>query len=366
MGDDKRQVITVPLLSILLSLIVSGIIIMLLGKNPLEVYVNLLRGSGLLPKENYATYKSMLTDFTSFVNIWTPMIFVALAVSFSFSAGLFNIGAAGQMLTAGFITSVTVGYSTLASPIAKPLALLIGLLVGALVGGLIGWLKYKFNIHEVVSSIMLNYIAQYIVSFFINAYFVDPISRQSRAISEQSRLTLMSVPVGNLKMDIPLGIILAIIMVFIIRFVINKTTLGYEIKSVGLNTRASKYAGIKTGKILILSMLISGGLAGISGVTYYMGYVGTIQPEVLPSIGFDAIAVTMLANKSPIGIIFASFLVTIISKGGTYMSSASGLPVEIAPLITGILLLFSSCGIYIRYVVKNMSQNIGKDESGGK
>ena len=117
--------------------------------------------------------------------------------------GLFNIGVSGQMLAAGFLATILVGYSGLNAFLAKPLVLLIGVAAGAVVGGLIGLLKYKFNINEVVSSIMLNYIIQYVCSFCINTFYVDPVSRQSKAVAQSARLTLADTVVGDLKMDIP-------------------------------------------------------------------------------------------------------------------------------------------------------------------
>ncbi len=353
LGNERSQGISIPLFAILLSLIAGALVILFLGKNPLVAYQNLLQGSGLLPKPSYAGYKSILTDFTSFMNAWTPMLFASLSVAVALRAGLFNIGVSGQMLTAGFVTSIVIGYSSLSAPIAKPLVLIMGILIGAMVGGLIGWLKHQFNINEVVSSIMINYIAQYVISFFINTYYVNPVSRQSNAVSKASRLTLMDTLVGDLKMDIPLGIVIAILVAFAIRFILDKTTLGYELKCVGTSKNAARYAGIHVGKNVILAMVFSGALAGLAGVTYYLGYFGSIQPKVLSSTGFDAIAVSLLANNHPIGIIFSSFLVTVISKGSTYMNSASGLESEISSVITGMILLFSACGAYIRYKVKS-------------
>lgn len=357
LGNDKYQKFTIPIFSIVLSLIVGAIVIGILGKNPLSSYWNLLQGSGIAPKVNYAGGKSILTDFFSFMNYWTPMIFASLAVAVALKAGLFNIGVSGQMLAAGFITTITVGYSTLSAPLAKPLVILMAILIGGMVGGLIGLLKYKFNINEVVSSIMINYIASYIIGFFINTKYVDPVSRQSKVVSDASRLTLTNVQFGNLKFDIPLGIILAIIVAFLIRFLFERTTLGYELKAVGANGKASLYAGINVGKNMILAMVISGALAGVAGVTYYMGYFASIQPKVLSSTGFDAIAVSLLGNSNPIGILFSSFLITVIGKGSTYMSSTAGLDAEIASVITGLILLFSACGAFIQYKVK-----AGKDK----
>ena len=225
--------VKIPLLAILCSLVVGGVIIAVTGSNPFKAYYALLQGSGLSPKSSYASYKSMLTDFMSYVNYFTPMIFAALAVAVALRAGLFNIGVSGQMLAAGFTASIIVGYSSLNAVLAKPLVVIIGLIVGGLVGGLIGFLKYRFNINEVVSSIMLNYTFQYVISFFINTFFVDPVSRQSKEISAASRLTLMDTMVGNLKMDIPLGIILALLTVVAVWFLLEKTKLGYELKAVG-------------------------------------------------------------------------------------------------------------------------------------
>ncbi len=362
-GNEKYQSITIPLFAILISLIVGAVIITLLGKNALSAYQNLLQGSGLLPKPSYAGYKSMLTDFTSFLNAWTPMLFASLAVAVALRAGLFNIGVSGQMLTAGFFATVLVGYSEMPSVIAKPLVLIVGIIAGACVGGLIGYLKYRFNINEVVSSIMINYIAQYVFSFFINTYFVDPVSRQSISVSTGSRLTLMDTLVGDLKMDIPLAVVLAIITAFFIKFLIDKTTLGYELKAAGASPTAAEYAGIHVGKNMVLTMVISGGLAGLAGVTYYLGYFGSIQPKVLVSTGFDAIAVSLLGNSNPIGILFSSFLITIISKGSTYMSSAAGIQAEIASVITGILLLFSACGAYMKQKIKLLEYDITAEKS---
>lgn len=365
LGNERYQAVTIPLFAIFLSLLAGAVIILLLGKNPLVAYQNLLQGSGLLPKATYAGYKSMLTDFTSFMNAWAPMLFASLAVAMALRAGLFNIGVSGQMLTAGFITTLVVGYSSLSAPIAKPLVLVVGILSGALVGGLIGWLKHRFNINEVVSSIMINYIAQYVISFFINTYFVNPVSRQSNMVSKAARLTLMDTPVGNLKMDIPFGILLAVLTAFLIKFLLDRTTFGYELKCVGTSRNAARYAGINVGKNMVLAMVFSGALAGLAGVTYFLGYYGSIQPRVLPTTGFDAIAVSLLANSNPIGIIFSSLLITVISKGSTYMNSASGLEAEIASLITGVILLFSACGVFIRYKVKTFKDELIEEAERG-
>ncbi len=356
LGNEKYQYISIPIFSILCSLITISIVILLLGKNPFSVFISLMQGSGLLPKTVYAAHKSIFTDFLNTLAALTSLMFAALSVAVAFKAGLFNIGVSGQMLVAGFIATITVGYSSLNGFIAKPLVLLIGVVVGGILGGLLGYLKYKFNINEVVSSIMFNYIFMYIISFFILTKYVDPVSRQSRKISETSRLVLTNVTFGDLKIDIPICIILAILIAVFIYILYEKTTLGYELKSIGFNIKASKYAGIDVGKKIVLAMVLSGALAGLAGVTYYLGYYNSIQPKVLTNVGFDGIAVSLLGNNHPFGIIFSSFLITFIDKGRTYMSSTTGLENEITSLITALILLFCACGNYIKYVVNKRNR----------
>lgn len=356
-GHEKRQQYMIPIFTIVLSLIFGAIVIALLGSNPFQAYYNLLQGSGLAPKASYAGHKGIITDFTSFLNALTPMLFAALAVLIALKAGLFNIGVSGQMLAAGFTATILIGYSDLPAIIAKPLVVLIGFIIGALAGSLVGFLKHRFNINEVVSTIMFNYIFQYIVSFLINTFYVDPVSRQSRNVGASGRLTLVDVVIGDYKMDIPLGILLAAVGIAVTAFLMKKTILGFEIKAVGSSIRAAEYAGIRVGRTRVLAMMLSGGFAGLAGVTYYMGYFASIQPKVLVSTGYDAIAVALLGNSSPIGIIFSSFLITVISKGSTYMNSASGVQAEIASAITGIILLFSACGAYVKYKVNRWKED---------
>jgi len=348
----------IAVISLLLGLVIGSIIMLILGQNPLSAFYNFLQGCGIAPKSNYAGGKNQLSDFSSFIDYLTPMIFAALAVAIAMKAGLFNIGISGQMLFAGFMATILVGYSEIPSGIAKVLVVIIGILCGALMGGLIGFLKYKFNINEVVSSIMLNYIAEYIISFFINTMYVDPVSRQSTEISQSARLTLHQIKIGDIKYDIPIGFVIAIIAAVIIKFILDKTVLGYEIKAVGANKKAAEYAGIAVNKNILVTMGISGALSGLAGVTYYMGYLASIQPKTLSDLGFNSIAVSILGNNEPVGIFFSAIIVNIIDKGSTYMSSKTGLDAEIAPVITGVILLSSACGVMYRQYGKKIAEKL--------
>lgn len=358
MGDEKRQKITIPILAILLSLLAGAVVYLIMGKNPLEAYLSFLQGAGLFPKANYAAKRSMVTDLMSMLNAWTPMLLASLSVAVAMRSGLFNIGVSGQMMLAGLVATVTIGYSPLPAVLAKPLVVLVAVLVGAAASALIGFLKYKWNINEVVSAIMLNYIIRYTVSFSIKSFMADPISRQSRAVGPAARLSLMDTEIGGMKMDIPLGLILALVSVFLVRYLFKKMKLGFEFRTIGANPKAAQYAGINVGRDLILTMTFSGALAGLAGATYFLGYYGSIQPDTLISTGFDAIAVCILGNSNPLGILLASFLITVIDKGSIYMSSTVGVRQEIGALITALILLFAACGAFFRYLIAARRQQM--------
>ena len=361
LDGNRWSSISVSILSILLSLICASIVLLVLGKNPLAAFQSFLQGAGFLPKANYGGGSGMLSDLFTFLNLLAPMILAALSFIVGFKAGLFNIGISGQMLTSGFLATAIVGYSGLDAVIAKPLVIVIGIVAGGLLGAFIGFLKYKFNIHEVVSTIMVNYIVNYLTGFFINTYFADPLTRSMRICSSEARLTWMDVPLGGVACDIPLGIVLAVLAALIVKFIFDKTVFGFELRAVGMNARCAKYTGIKVGNRIVLSMVLAGILAGLAGVTYYCGYYNTIVPKTLPDLGYDAIAVALLGNSSPIGAIFAGALIGIFQTGSNYMSSSLGVAREIASLITGILLLFSACGGYFRYLAHRRMERLADE-----
>ena len=340
----------VSALAILLMLLTAGVLLLAMGKNPFTAFYSFLQGCGLAAKEKYGGGSGMLSDLFDFLNYLTPLILASLAFIAAFKAGLFNIGISGQMLLSGFVATVLIGYNKELSPgLAKPLTLLIGLAVGGLAGVFIGFLKYRFNIHEVVSTIMINYIISYLTGFFINSSYVDMMTRNSKVCSAEARLTLTNVMIGDIKCKLPLGLIIALLVAVLISFLFRRTVLGLEIKAVGQNRRCSEYAGIRVGRTILVSMGLSGAIAGLAGVTYYLGYTNSIIPKTLPGMGYDSISVALLGSGAPIGSVFAAVIVSIFQQGANYMSSRLGVAKEIASLITGILLLFAACGNYMKY-----------------
>ena len=355
--EGRRSSIWASALAILLTLITAGILLLIMGKNPAVAIQSFLQGCGMLPKAKYGGGSGMLSDLFDFLNYLAPLLLASLAFIAAFKAGLFNIGISGQMLLSGFLATVLVGYNKNLSPaIAKPLVIIIGIIAGALLGALIGYLKYRFNIHEVVSTIMINYIISYLTGFFINNNYVDMLTRTSRICSAAARLTWTNVHIAGVNCKVPLGIVLAVLIAFVVQFLFDKTTFGFELKSVGSNPRCAKYFGVKVGKSIVLSMAVSGMLAGLAGVTYYLGYTNTIIPKTLVGMGYDSISVALLGNSSPIGSIFAAIIVSIFQQGANYMSSRVGVAKEIASLITGILLLYASCGNYMKMLAHSVLQ----------
>ena len=346
----KYASLWVSMLAVLLTLVTASLLLLAMGKDPLTAFRSFLQGCGMITKEKYGGGSGMLPDLLDFLNYLAPLILASLAFIAGFKAGLFNIGISGQMLLSGFVATILVGYNkALPAAVSRPLVLLTGLIVGGLAGALIGYLKYRFNIHEVVSTIMLNYIISYVTGFFINNYYVDMMTRNSRVCVPDARLTLTNVMISGLKCKIPLALILAIAVALLVSFLFRRTVTGFEIKAVGQNRRCSEYSGIRVSRTILLSMGLSGALAGLAGVSYYLGYTNAIIPKTLPGMGYDAISVALLGSGSPVGSLFAAAVVSIFQQGANFMSASVGVAKEIASLITGILLLFASCGNYMKY-----------------
>jgi simple sugar transport system permease protein len=357
-SNDGYRVWFMPTLAVLLSLIVMSIFIWSMGKNPLDAIAGLLKGCGFLAKSAYGDGKGVFTDFMAFLDAMGPMILASLAIIVAFRAGMFNIGVSGQMVAAAFVATIVVGYSGLDAYLAKPLVLLIAMAAGGLMGAFVGYLKYAFNVHEVVSTIMINYIVSYVTGFFINGFYVDTVTRSSKIISSSARLTIQNVEMFGYHANLPLGIFIAAAMAVLVWFFLNKTVIGMGIRAVGISRTASRYAGISVVKNMVWAMALSGILAGLAGVLYYLGYYNTMIPKDLPDIGYDSIAVAFLGNLSPVGSLFASAVVTIFQRGSVYMSSQLKVAREIASVMTGILLLISACNRYLWDVLGAFAQRM--------
>lgn len=332
----------IALLAVLFGLMAGAILMLVTGHNPLTGYMYLFQG-GLRSPERIGN-----TIATA-----TPLIFTGLSVAFAFRTGLFNIGAAGQMLFGGFCATA-VGLTLDASrPVLLLSMILAGFIGGALWAFIPGLLKAKYNVHEVVSTIMMNWVAYWTIYYLVPAYFKgDFLETESRQLPAAASLRepFLSQLFGGSYIN--LGLFVALISVFVIAFIINKTTLGYELKAVGFNRHAAEYAGVKVNQGIILSMLISGGLAGLGGVAQYAGNASNLQIGVLPAQGFDGIAVALLGANAPLGVLAAALFFGILYAGKGFMNAMTSIPPEIADSIIAIIIYFAATSVLFERLLR--------------
>lgn len=337
--------ILVPVLSVIFGLVVGAIIMLVTGYNPIDGYASLWNGMFGNPHAIGETLRAM-----------TPLVLAGLSVGFAYKTGLFNIGVEGQLLV-GWLASVWVGYAFhLPSFIHIPLAIAAAALAGALWGFIPGLLKGRFKVNEVIVTIMMNYIALY-VTYDLIKRFLNAGNEQSYPI--QASASLASPFLANLTDNSRLhwGIIVAFLGAIIMWYILDRTTLGYELKAVGFNQNASKYAGMKVSRNVILSMTIAGAFAGVGGA---MEGLGTFQNMTAMSsftgIGFDGIAVSLLGGNNPFGILFAALLFGGLKSGAPQMNFDVNVPSELINVIIACIIFFVACSYALRLALLRFSK----------
>jgi general nucleoside transport system permease protein len=346
----------VSIIAIILGLLAGGLLMLFIGSNPIEGYAYLFQGA----LKNIERIGNTLATAT-------PLIFTGLAVAFAFRTGLFNIGAAGQMLIGGLCATAVALSFDLARPVLLVVMVLVGILGGALWAFIPGLLKARFNVHEVVSTIMMNWIAYWTVYYAVPGYFKGEfLETESRKLAEESTLRAPFLTEMFDGSYINLGLFLAVIVVFIVAFIIDKTTLGFELKAVGFSRHAAEYSGMRVNRNIILSMLISGALAGLGGVALYTGNASSMQIGILPSQGYDGIAVALLGANNPIGVLFAAILFGVLYSGTGFMNAMTEIPPELANTIIAIIIYFAATSVLIhRLMNKAEKRRKNAKESNG-
>jgi ABC-type uncharacterized transport system permease subunit len=341
-----RSVAAVPLLSVLLSFIVASVIILVSsvftagGLNvtlPVVAYGALLEGA-------FGSQSGLLNTILDA----TPLVLGGLAVGVGFKAGLFNIGGHGQFLLAATLAA-GVG-STLASApalVAVPASLVAGMLAGAAWGFIPGALKAWTGAHEVVTTIMLNSIADAVIAYLILGPFLAP----GFSFSRTGDLGNAALPI-IIGENIHAGVLLAIAAVPAVWWLLYKSTLGFEIRSVGANPNAARYAGMRPAVLIIFTMSFSGFLFAIAGATEILGVSGYMIPSYGTSIGFDSIAVALLGRSHPFGIAAAALLFGALRAGAGLMQIRATIPVEIVDVIQAVILLFLAADVVVRRIFR--------------
>jgi simple sugar transport system permease protein len=321
----------VPILSVLLALIIGGFIIWVSGSNPLEAYMALFKGALGSPEAIGRTLEKA-----------TPLIFGGLAVAFAFKAGLFNIGGQGQLLM-GAMVAAYIGFAFTGLPfyIHMPLALLGGSLAGSAYAAIAGALKTYTGAHEVITTIMLNYVAINITDYLANG----PLKAEGIVARTPKILETAAIPKWG---PFPAGFLLAVIVAILTWYLLYRTTWGFAIRTTGLNPNAALYAGINVGRVIILTMAASGFLAGMGGAVETLGIIGRYQPGFNVGLGFDGITIALLAKTSPLGVIPAALLLGAMQAGGPQMQFDAGVRFQIIDIIQGLILFFVSADVIVR------------------
>lgn len=334
-----------PVMAIVLALVIAAVVIVLSSAFtggfdpllPLSAYQALFVGA-------FGNDNALLNTLVDSA----PLMFGGLAVGLGFKAGLFNIGVAGQFLVGAFAAAV-VGASLASAPmiVAMPLALVTGGVAGAAYGFIPGYLKARTGAHEVVTTIMLNSTAALLLTWAVT----DLVRAPGFSFPRTGDIGNAHLPV-LLGRNLHLGIPLAIIAIFVVRFLLERTTIGFEIRTVGQSPNAARYAGIRPVFIIPLTMSLSGLLAGLAGAVQMLGVIGFYAPGITASVGFDSIAVALLGRSNPIGILFAALLFGAFRAGAPLMQINTSVPIEVIDIIQALIILFLAAELIVRRVFR--------------
>ena len=321
-----------------------------------------------------AAYKNLfegsfwgLRSISNTITASTPLLLSGLAVSVAFKAGLFNIGATGQMLAGGMV-ALWVGF-VMTGPgwVQIPLAMIAGAIGGALYGGIAGVLKARTGAHEVITTIMLNSIASFMVMWLLKTKTFqregrpDPISK---LISEEAHLPrLFGFMDGRADLSAHFGFFVALLMTYLYWYLLKRTTLGFELRATGLNSDAAKYAGMKTKSLMVIAMLFAGGFAGLAGATEILGTYGYASGSFAGEIGFDAIAVALLGQSSPIGTLVSAVLFGALQAGGRQMQANTDVHVDLITVLRALIVMFVAAPLLVKAMFRVKSQVSAQEQT---
>lgn len=350
-------------LCVICGLLFGALILKLSGISPLEAYQ--VMWNGAFSKPSYIAYIVIRS---------TPLILTGLSVAFAFRTGLFNIGSEGQFII-GALSAAYFGFVFHFNPwIQIPLVMMLAVLASSLYGGLAGFMKARFGVHEVISTIMLNWIALYFSNFMVlTEGFHKPNTETSEFINPSTSITLLenwkasesgsswlsAHPFLNefMRPSVNAGIFLALFAVVLVWLILKKTTFGFKLKAVGLSPEASRYAGINVNKKMTMSMMISGGLSGLAGATHVMGVSKNIAILAThEGYGFDGIAVSLIGSNTPFGSLIAGFFLGTLKYSGQKIQSALEAPSEVIGIMIGAIIFFIAIPIIFERPINKITQ----------
>jgi simple sugar transport system permease protein len=341
-----EDLVIVPILAVIAALIIGGIIMFATGVSIDSIqraYVSLFVGS-----------LGSVNAISETLTAAAPLIFCGLGIALGFRAGLFNIGGEGQVVVGG-AAAVFVGFYFTNLPwfIHLPMALLAGIVAGGLWASIAGWLRAATGAHEVITTIMLNLISYRLLDYLLRnpplqkAGRSDPISESVLASAELPKILTWLDP--NLRLHA--GFFVAVAAVIFVYWLLYRTTLGFEFRASGLNQDAAKYAGMKSGLIIVIVMALAGALAGLAGANQVLGVLGRASPNFSGGIGFDSIAVALLGRSHPAGVLLAGLLFGALQAGGRQMQAGAGVNIDLIGTVQALVIIFIAAPMLVRAAI---------------
>ncbi|MBF4586665.1 ABC transporter permease [Curtobacterium sp. VKM Ac-2861] len=365
--------VLVTVLAVVLALVACGILIALTDENvratagyffarPADMlqaigtavggaYASLFQGS--VVNFGATSFQQAIAPLTRSIDYAVPLVVAGLGIALSFRAGLFNIGGQGQILM-GAAAAGWVGFSFDGpAAIHIPLTIVAGIVGGAVWGGIVGVLKARTGANEVVVTIMLNYVALYLVSYLLRTPGLLQAPGSSNPISPATKDSALLPQLFGVRYGVDLGFIVAIIAVVVVWWLVNKSSLGFRFRTIGENPRAARVAGMSVPALTIWVMVISGALVGIAGAYQVQGAVTTgFTSGIDAGIGFDAITVALLGRSKPWGVFWAAILFGVLKNGGYAMQAANGIPIDIVGVIQALIVLFIAAPPLVRAIFR--------------
>lgn len=328
MARERTLTILVPIISVLLALVVGGIVIACLGKNPIQGYALLFSGSlGTTQK------------FASSLVSACPLIFTALAAAFAYRCGVFNLGGEGQFIMGAVSAIVFLLVTGIEGIAGTVLAILVGTVVGALWAALPGIMKITRGLNEMITSIMLNYVATLFMGFIYTNAFRDGGNPQTPSVADS--VMLAKIP----GFRIHTGVILAIVLGLVVAYVISKTSFGFKIRAVGLNPLASKVNGFNVKFLIVAAFIISGAIAGMGGAVELLGKQYRLMSGFGSGFGFDGVAIALIAQLNPLASLLVAIFFGALTTGASSMQVGIMVPTAIVEIIRALIIIFSVAGV---------------------
>ncbi len=355
-----------PVVAVAAAFLVGGLVVMAIGENPFRIYAILFRGAfGSVDSIGFVLFNAV------------PLIFTGLAVSFAFRAGLFNIGGEGQLYAGAFVCTLAgLALGGLPAALLVPVLILVSALGGALWASVPGLLKARFGVHEVINTIMMNFIAVGVTSYFVINVLREQgqMTPQTAQIAAAGHLPRLAGALQRIGIPLPhanplnFSIVIALAAVWLAWYILYRTNLGYEIRAVGANPSAAEYAGINVRRTIVLAMLLSGAFAGLVATNEIMGFRHRFLDNFSSGIGFMGIAVALLGKNTPLGVLLAALLFGVLNTGALEIDIFTDVPRELILVLQAITIILVVVGneVFTRRIASRESREAAAATEAGK